>query len=150
MRAGAEASSRPKSDAHGGPSLETPAGLHDNLATLRKRSPRLADALESAEPGDVVTGRGPRGWPTITDHGMLLTSAYAPDAEGRRMADEMNGNEPDLMIALGFGLGHHLEAFRESNKCPLVIFEPSLARLRAALSVRKHLEILSKTSTRPD
>lgn len=46
-------------------------------------------------------------------------------------------SEPaDLTVAVGLALGHHIEAYRSLTRCPLIIFEPSLARLKAALSIR--------------
>ncbi|MHA7840085.1 MAG: hypothetical protein ACX98W_21695, partial [bacterium] len=90
-----------------------------NLDLLRQRSPELAAALEAETGEGVELGIGPSGVPTITESGLLLASAYAPETEGLRMAEEMDRTDPDLMIALGFGLGHHLEAFRARNRCPL-------------------------------
>lgn len=116
-----------------------------NLDLLRQRSPELAAALEAETGEGVELGVGPSGVPTITESGLLLASAYAPETEGLRMAEEMDRADPDLMIALGFGLGHHLEAFRARNRCPLVVFEPSRARLRAALGARSQREILSRS-----
>ena len=46
---------------------------------------------------------------------------------------DMADQPVDILVAVGFGLGHHLAAFRARNPCPVLVYEPRAARLRAAL-----------------
>jgi len=114
--------------------LESRAVFERNLELLRRGDPELAAALESADPAGAEIVTGPRGATSVACDGVLLGSAYDPEGEGRQMAEEMSRQPADLVVAIGFGLGHHLAAFRERSACPLIVYEPSLARLRAALS----------------
>ncbi|NNL68324.1 MAG: DUF115 domain-containing protein [Myxococcales bacterium] len=79
---------------------------------------------------------GPKGAVSVSAGGKLLGSAYDPRAEGERLAGQMLKDRTDVLVAIGFGLGHQLEAFRERHGCPVIVYEPSPARLRAALSTR--------------
>jgi hypothetical protein len=110
--------------------------LQRNLARLRKQNSSLVDAIEAADLEGVEIQEGRRKSMTVSCEGVLLGSAYDPQREGERMVEEMKPEAADILIALGFGLGFHLEAFRRKNSCPIIIYEPSVARLKAALSVR--------------
>ncbi len=117
--------------------------LQKNLARVRRKNTSLADAI--AELGDegIEYGIGPRGHPTVAVDGQLLASAYDPVSEGRRLAAEMAGEQPpDVLIVLGFALGHQLEAYRAEHAGPIVVYEPSLPRLRGALAVRENMMLL--------
>jgi hypothetical protein len=117
--------------------LASHAAFERNLSRIRRRHAGLARALESAgAEDDVRVVDGPRGGRTVSAGGMLLGSAYDPRGEGERLAEKMASEGADLLVAVGFGLGHHLEAFRQRNPCPILVYEPSAARLRAALSTR--------------
>ncbi len=118
--------------------------LRTNLARLQGRQPALAQAILDADPGGVEVVDGARGIHTVSDQGTLLASAYDPAREGARLAADMADAPTDLLVAVGFGLGHHLEAFRSRNPCPVVVYEPKLARLRAALSARPDLRLLEE------
>lgn len=120
--------------------------LTSNLARLRSRQPELAQAILDADEDGVEVVVGPKGIRTVSDRGTLLASAYDPVREGARMAADMADGPSDLLVAVGFGLGHHLEAFRSRNPCPVIVYEPKLARLRAALSARPDLTLLGEKS----
>jgi len=110
--------------------------LERNLARIRRRNPASAQAVEAASDPAVRVVVGPKGATTVSADGKLLGSAYDPRSEGERLAGRMLSDATDLLLAIGFGLGHHLEAFHERNGCPLIVYEPSPARLRAALATR--------------
>ncbi len=112
-----------------------PRHLDRNLELLAHRKPGLARAIRAAESDQVEIVTGPKGHSTVSENGVLLASAYDPIREGERLAVEIARQPVDLLVAVGFGLGHHLAAFREHNRCPMLVYEPSLARVRAALSV---------------
>ncbi len=116
--------------------MEDAATLRANLSRLRARCPALADSVAAASLDGIRFESGRPGATSLSCDGVLLASAYAPEAEGRQLADAMQENAGDLTVAIGFGLGHHLEIWRERHPGPLVIFEPSPARLRAALGLR--------------
>ena len=118
--------------------------LRTNVARLRGRHPALAQAILDADEGGVEVVDGPKGVHTVSDQGTLLASAYDPAREGARLAAGMVDAPTDLLVAVGFGLGHHLEAFRSRNPCPVIVYEPKLARLRAALSARPDLTLLGE------
>lgn len=112
------------------------AAFDRNLARIRRRHAHLARAIEASDADGTEVVEGPRGGRTVSSRGVLLGSAYDARAEGERMAASVAEAGADVLVAVGFGLGHHLEAFRERNPCPIVVYEPSPARLRAALSTR--------------
>jgi hypothetical protein len=107
-----------------------------NLARLARRNPLLAERIAKAEPGPVAIERGPTGATTLVESGLRLASAYDPAAEGRRLAAGVLAEKPDLLVAIGLGSGHQIDAFRAERRAPVVAYEPSLARWRALLAAR--------------
>ncbi len=115
-----------------------------NLAAIRKRSPRLAEALAEASTDGVEEVVGPRGAVVLREQGVLLGSAYDPAREALRTAEKM-GEEPcDVMVAIGFGLGMQFADYCERFPGTLIIYEPSLARLRAALERLSVVNLFAK------
>lgn len=105
-----------------------------NRAALAKRSPALAARL-AAEPAEGIEQvTGPRGAIVLRERGVLLGSAYDPKRDGIRLAEQMAEQPADILIAVGFGLGEQLAAYLERKPVTLIVYEPSLARLKAALS----------------
>ncbi len=131
-----------------------------NLAAIRKRSGQLADALEALEaPGvsevsePLRDGSGDRavaeefeevetrdGQIVLRHDGVLLGSAYNGARDAVQVAETMAKKPADVMIAIGFGMGTQFEPFLDKNPATLIIYEPSLTRLRAAL----HLTSIAK------
>lgn len=109
------------------------AVFEKNLAAIRKRSPRLADALVTASTDGVEEVVGPRGAVVLRERGVLLGSAYDPAREAVRTAEKMGEAPCDIMVAVGFGLGLHFGEYCQRFPGTLIIYEPSLARLRAGL-----------------
>ncbi len=107
-----------------------------NLVQLRRRDAVLVEALESASLAEVDEVQGPRGARVLRHRGVLLGSAYDPEGEAERMADEMAQVSADLLVAIGFGLGEQLLRHVERSRMPVVVFEPSPGRLKAALHRR--------------
>jgi hypothetical protein len=119
--------------------MTSPSILEENLARIARRQPALAKQLrELPETTRVARVAGARGTDTLRDGDVLLGSRFEAARDAEAMADEMVAAKPDLQIAIGFGLGLHLAAFRRRCSTPLVVFEPDPARLRAALALTPH------------
>ncbi|HEB90569.1 MAG TPA: DUF115 domain-containing protein [Deltaproteobacteria bacterium] len=104
-----------------------------NLAAIRKRSPQLADALAKTDAAGIEEVEGPRGAVVLRERGVLLGSAYDPKREAEQIAETMASEPADIMVAIGFGLGDQFPHYCEQNPATVIVFEPSVARLRAAL-----------------
>ncbi len=122
--------------------MDPQRSLQSNLARFRRRFAQVARQIEAADLKDIEMITGPRGEKTLLERGVQLASAYDPKREGEKLAEEMAREPADLLIAVGFGLGYHLEAYRQKLACPILIYEPSLSRLRAALSLRPGFSLL--------
>lgn len=110
--------------------------LSQNLARLSGRSAELGREIRAAKQDSAEVVLGPRGHATVSWQGQLMASAYDPVAEGQKMAGEI-GAEVDLVIALGFGTGHHLQALLERGNLRVLALEPELGLLRCALSANE-------------
>lgn len=118
--------------------------LERHLVRLGRRDPSLAAALRGADATEARVVQGSRGGRTVSCGGTLLASAYDPEAEGRRLAAAIADGPVDVLVAIGLGLGHHLETFRRARDCPVLVYEPSAARVRAALEARDGLPLLEQ------
>ncbi len=122
---------------------ERRAALDAQIERLATRNPRMAEALRSLEPGDagaIEIETGPRGIETLSVGGQRIGSSYDPVREAERLIDASQAEGADLVVALGFGNGQQLDALRRRHRCRVVVFEPSLARLRAGLAIRPDLD----------
>ena len=113
--------------------MESRAVFDRNLAALRKRSIDLAEALAEASTDGIVEETGPRGARVFVQEGVRLGSAYDPVQEGAQIAEQMADEPADVMVAVGFGMGEQFAPYLERNPATLIIYEPSLPRLKAAL-----------------
>ncbi|TDA65478.1 MAG: DUF115 domain-containing protein [Clostridia bacterium] len=113
----------------------------DNLAVLVRRFPQVAARLSAPQPaGRVQVMAARNGLPTavVFDEAgqeFLVHSAYHPEVEAERLAGTIPYEKIFFLVVYGFGLGHHLRAIlpRLNQKCRLVVVEPDLELLRAAL-----------------
>lgn len=112
---------------------ETP--LPQNLARLRQRNSRLADALVTARPHSIRVCTARSGAKTLESNGVLLASDRDPRREATRVATEIAELRPDLVVFIGFGIGLQVDRLRELYPCPIAIVEPDIKRLRAALAL---------------
>ncbi|MGH0033723.1 MAG: motility associated factor glycosyltransferase family protein [Myxococcota bacterium] len=103
------------------------------ISDLARRNPALAESLTHTNLRDIEVRAARSGAVTLADRGILLGSAYDPVAEATRQAEAESPEEADLLVAVGVGLGHHIEAFQGAARCPVLVYEPSAARLRALL-----------------
>ncbi|MBI5521330.1 MAG: glycosyltransferase [Desulfarculus sp.] len=103
----------------------------ENLAALARRAPALAHLLEESQPHPQARLEPSRsGAPGLIVGQARLTSSVDPVAEGKGLATRA----PDgPLVALGFGLGYHLEPLLGRD---LLIWEPDPRLLRLALTAR--------------
>jgi len=113
--------------------LESRATFEQNLIALNKRFGDLVEALRDASTEDVEAEIGPRGAHILRQGKVRLGSAYDPEREGQQIAERMAEEPADIMVAVGFGLGEQFAPYLEMNPATLIIYEPSLARLKAGL-----------------
>lgn len=119
--------------------------LQKNLRRLRQKDADMAQAVLAASTGDCELTVGRSGAATVVCSGTLLGSAYDPRKEGETIAAEIVSAKSDIVIAIGFGLGYHLEAVRARSPVRLIVYEPSAERMRAALAARPGLTFLADT-----
>ncbi|MDP6978771.1 MAG: DUF115 domain-containing protein [Myxococcota bacterium] len=117
------------------------SNLGKNLPRLRRKDADLARRVEEAgdDGFELITSRN--GTTTVAVKGIQLASAYDPRREAARVVDEVLEEKPDLIVSIGFGLGHHIEAIRERSAAPVIIYEPCEARMRGALCARSALTL---------
>lgn len=114
--------------------MESRRVFEENLAALRKRNPILAERLAETTDEGVELVAGPRGDLVVRERGVLLGSAYDPRRDGIRLAEQMAELPGDVLIAVGFGLGEQIAAYCDMRRTTVIVYEPSMARLKAALS----------------
>lgn len=114
--------------------MESRPVYEQNRAALAKRNPGLVARLDAELADGVELVAGPRGGTSLRQNGVLLGSAYDPRRDGERLAEQMAESPADILVAVGFGLGEQIEAFAARRPETLIVYEPSPARLKAALS----------------
>lgn len=138
---------------------EEVAILVRNLAALWATDPRLAAAVEAADPpgGEPVESwpghrveRSKSGLPTVVVRSaegkeIYLHSRYQPAEEARRLLKGLGFDSCAAFYVLGFGLGYHVEALFEeaSDEAIIVVFEPDVRLLRVALGQRDLTRLLA-------
>ncbi len=94
----------------------------------------MAARLQQAAPAPAaVVGASRKGEPCLLVGQNRLTSSVDPVGEGLSLALNAPGGP---LVALGFGLGYHLEPLAGKQK--IIVWEPDLGLLRAALSARDY------------
>ncbi len=86
-----------------------------NLAALAARSGRFVELIRGVEPYPLEVLRARSGAPSARTESTWLHSRYDPEAEGRLIAAEAVATGPDLVIALGLGLGYAVKAVMEAG-----------------------------------
>ncbi len=118
--------------------------LERNLAALRVIHPGVAAAVENAPepPGAEFLATRDGDWtariarPDGTS--VTLHSRYDPRAEARRFPEGVEPDVPQGFLALGFGLGYHLQALAEAAnpEARILVLEKHPGLLRMAASRR--------------
>ncbi len=112
-------------------------GIYErNIETIRKRAPRIADAIDSAGTHGLALERTRSGRWTIRFGDRYLVSRYDPVREVEKRASDFWREPPDLAAFFGFGLGYQFDFIPRSFDGHIVIYEPVAGALKLALGVR--------------
>lgn len=114
-----------------------------NMSAFRKRYPDLVKSLEDADLSFCKVVQAKNDTPTLKvqyeGKEVFVHSAYDPQKEARRWADEVDIHPHDLLIVFGFGLGYHIVELL--NKAPsdskIIVIEPTPSFLRHAFYHQK-------------
>ncbi len=117
--------------------------LYGNLERLRRKDADLAERVRGASSENYEITVARNGAASVVFGGIQLASAYDPQKEGEAVAAEVTSTDPDIIVAVGFGLGYHLEAIRDRCPARVIVYEPSAERMRAALTARPGLTFLT-------
>lgn len=103
--------------------------------------PALARRIATAGvPATHVVGTTAKGQPSLTVDGVPLQHLVDPVADATRWArqtvERLEAVAATRVVIVGFGLGYHLEALAERFAGAIVVVEPDVAILHAALSAR--------------
>jgi 6-hydroxymethylpterin diphosphokinase MptE-like len=112
--------------------------LQSNLKRLV--TPELRRKVLSCSGEGVTEQRGPGGCTSLRFNGRALCSAVDPAGEAEAWAASQELGDADLLVVLGLGLGHHIEALRRRTDVRIVALEPSAEVIRATLE-RRRLEL---------
>lgn len=112
-----------------------------NIEAMYRSDMRLAQLIDDQGPSDhleIVAARN--GGKTVKvkisdSQELYLHSKYDPHKEAKRFIDTLNLDDNFVFIISGFGMGYHVrELFdRVSGETTVIVLEPDLAMLRAAL-----------------
>ncbi len=123
-----------------------------NMAALWRTDPRLAMAIDAIPDDDHPSIEiSKEGSPTVRVTGsggggaVYLHSKYRPLQEAQSWAQGQKFEGRYAVVVSGFGLGHHVKALFERlpEDALLVVAEPSLCVLKAALGAVELKELLS-------
>ncbi|MCC6850396.1 MAG: glycosyltransferase [Deltaproteobacteria bacterium] len=127
----------------------------ENLTIVTARWPALARRLAAtAASATHVVGATPKGAPTLTVAGAPLQHLVDPVADGERWArgivDRLEAVAATRVVVVGCGLGYHVEALAARFTGGIVVVEPDLAVLRAALATRDLAGLLGRVELAVD
>jgi hypothetical protein len=128
--------------------------LAENLSVLETRDPALALLIATASDASVDARPAADGTPNLWVGGVPLHNVHAPALEARRWAEDRlaahQAHEAGALIVLGFGAGHHVRALAARSAQRIVVIEPNLGVLRAALRGADLREVLQRVEIRRD
>ena len=123
---------------------ETTDILRANLDRLRRTEPELVARLEQTAAAPLQWAEARNGTLTATiEHDgrqLALASKYDPDAEAKKLTDTIDYSKHAGIVVLGMGLGYHAARIAGAldNTTIMVVYEPNLPLLRAALERVDH------------
>ncbi len=117
--------------------------LDSNETVLKQRFPDVLEAMNRSRDPTLRCRvlRNSAGNPTIEvfrgETRSLLNSRKDPWKEAERIVSGCTAGGEEFVIAVGFGLGYHIEALLQKNPAVrIIVIEPSPGLLREALRVR--------------
>ena len=121
----------------------------ENMAVIARRWPALAHRLAGVEiPATHVVAAAASGQPTLAVGGVPLQHLVDPVADAERWArgivDRLDAVAAGRVVVVGCGLGYHVEALAARFTGAIVVVEPDLAVLRAALAARDLTALLGR------
>jgi spore maturation protein CgeB len=128
--------------------------LAENLSVLEIRDPALALQIATASDAAVEAKPAADGTPNLWVGGVALHNVHAPALEAQRWAEDRlaahQAHDAAALVVLGFGAGHHLRALAACSAQRIVVIEPNLGVLRAALRGADLREVLQRVEIRRD
>lgn len=114
--------------------------LQTNVGILKRSAPALLDRLETVPGGYLSVKTAKSGMPTALVRQQWVHSAYDPQQEAHRWAEQQvkNCRPGEVMLILGVGLLYHLEALCRHLPAeqPVMVAVVNLNELRDCLAVR--------------
>jgi spore maturation protein CgeB len=121
---------------------------------LGAKAPALGAAIAAARDVELRVRVAGDGTPIIVAPGGPVHNTHAPLAEARRWAaeqlDAAGSADAACFIVLGFGAGYHVDALARASTARIVVIEPSVAVLRAALTLNDLRSLLERIELRRD
>lgn len=128
--------------------------LSENLEVLGAKAPALGAAIAGATDAGVSVRVAGDGTPIIVVRGGPVHNTHAPLAEARRwVAEQLEAPGragAACFIVLGFGAGYHVDALARASSARVVVIEPSVEVLRAALTLNDLRSLLERIDLRRD
>ena len=109
--------------------------LEANLRALEARDRGLAERVRAASTEGLVFFRSKAGAWSARDGSVYVVSKYDPEGELRPRVREIVADPPEVVLALGVGLGYHLCELSAAFDGVIVLYEPDDRLLKAAFAV---------------
>jgi spore maturation protein CgeB len=122
--------------------------LEHNLSLLRQRFPRAAGLIiEALNATSNVSIQESLEGPVLSIDGQCLDHATKPRSAGEIWADRGLSDpkiaDAEVVLIYGFGAGYHVESLIKKTKARVVVIEPSVQTMIAALKVRELTSVIS-------
>lgn len=95
-----------------------------NMACLKSNNPYLIINTDKLSDSNIELVTGPRGQLSIKRNGVYIHSLYDPQDEAKKLLENLNIQEMDMIIIFGFGLGYLLKEVFHVFPGKIIIIEP--------------------------
>lgn len=110
---------------------------NQNARWLESDHPQLVSSIEETDSGEVKVFPSRQGEPTATVGAVRLHSSYNPISEAEGQSKPVDNLDNDAVVVVcGLGLGYLAEAVLRKYSGTIIVVEPSLSILKAALESR--------------
>ncbi len=125
--------------------------LEKNMRALRDNFPALESLIENAELGSLVTAvESGDGQPILSFKGLPLSNSSKPARSAEVWAERaLNAHgveEKSELLVVGFADAYHLEALIAQSGKRIVVFEPRVEVISAAMKIRDCSAVLARVS----